>query len=424
MHRRGKRGVSAGTLLMSVITLMVLAGTGYLLARLSGGTDLHTLPATVLQEIPLVSGAPEAVAEIPIQPETEESTASVTSPPKGGRVALDFTGSVALETSVRQSGYHKTDGTYDFSDILLDISSVCTGQITTMPLENLILPSHKVSDLVAPEDVCAMLVSGGADQVTLGFSKAFDLGSEGIDTTVLSLQGAGLETMGAYRSEGDAALSQRIRSVGNLRIAFLAYTQSLSDSGKKAVRKTERSFAVPLLEQAEKDIPVVRSMGADLVVVCIHWGSVGQTSPTKAQRETAQALADAGADLIVGTGSRRVQTAEMIDTVRASGRAAQVLCAYDLGSLLSSSTKSGALESALLHVTCEVSAEGDVRFASITCTPTYQWRYRSGSLYVYRILRNLGEAPEEMSQGENTKMKKAREHLETVFANTPVRIAE
>jgi poly-gamma-glutamate synthesis protein (capsule biosynthesis protein) len=40
---------------------------------------------------------------------------------------------------------------------------------------------------------------------------------------------------------------------------------------------------------------------ADLVVVDLHWGTERMSCPTEAQRSLARALADAGADVIVGS---------------------------------------------------------------------------------------------------------------------------
>ena len=60
----------------------------------------------------------------------------------------------------------------------------------------------------------------------------------------------------------------------------------------------------------------------DVLVVSCHWGVEGSHTVTDGQRDTAQWLADAGVDLIVGTHPHVTQTAEWLTA--ADGRA--VLC--------------------------------------------------------------------------------------------------
>ena len=424
MHNHDRKGISLGTILTLTVTACVLLGMGVLLKQL-GGDAVFQLPVGELMESVALSAEEHTLEQnIPIQDrqEPETRTEPVPTRPMGGLVKMSFGGSVILETAVRQSGYDKSTKTYDFSDILSALHEEMTGDFAVLTLENLVVPSQKVSDLIAPDEVMNMLVSCGTDMVSFGFPKAYDQSENGLDTTLLSAQGTGLETVGAYRNEGDAAISARVHEVGPVRVAFLYYTQSLSDTGRKTMRNDGRAFAVPLLEQAEQDIRVVRSMGAQLVVVGVHWGSTGATAPTKAQKTLAQELTDAGADLIVGTGSRRVQTIEWLESHHEDGSTSSALCAYSLGCLLSASSKTGALESIILHVTADVDADGKVTLKDVRYTPTFQWKYKAGGQNRYRVLPADQEPPQDMSRDETQKMQKALERIQTLLDQTPATI--
>ncbi len=64
---------------------------------------------------------------------------------------------------------------------------------------------------------------------------------------------------------------------------------------------------------------------SDTVVVDLHWGEEGTECPTPRQEELAQSLVDAGADIVVGSHSHRVETA---------GRLGGALVDYGLGNFV------------------------------------------------------------------------------------------
>ena len=53
---------------------------------------------------------------------------------------------------------------------------------------------------------------------------------------------------------------------------------------------------------------------SDTIVVDLHWGEEGADCPTPRQEELAQSLVDAGADIVVGSHSHRVETAGRLGT--------------------------------------------------------------------------------------------------------------
>ena len=70
---------------------------------------------------------------------------------------------------------------------------------------------------------------------------------------------------------------------------------------------------------------------ADFTVVFVHWGTEYSFEPDELQRHTAKVLAENGAGIIVGHHSHTLQPIEYID----DGKGGKVLCAYSLGTLVS-----------------------------------------------------------------------------------------
>ena len=65
----------------------------------------------------------------------------------------------------------------------------------------------------------------------------------------------------------------------------------------------QRAFAVRYLDMGtiRSDIVQARAQGAEIVLVCAHWGVEYQTQPSDVIRNQAQEILEAGADVILGS---------------------------------------------------------------------------------------------------------------------------
>ena len=409
MKRRNHRGITTGTVAMVLISLVVVAGAVLLLQHLIDRHELYRIADLTNRMVPdkigssvqaPVSAAPQtstpkAASVVPVATRIPERQLSP--------ISLNFGGSVALETSIRQSGYHKADATYDFSEILESVAPSMQGDLSVLFMENLIAPGEKVSDLIAPAELADMYVSGGADMISMAFSKVLDLGLDGVHSTRMALESRGLDLAGVCDQRLDSGPESRIHEVAGWKIAILSYVWELSRKGTKASQDQEIEWSVSTIQEAEDEIRQVRNLGADAVIVCVSWGTAGDTAPSSRQVQTAQRLADTGADLIVGAGSRRVQKAELLTA--SDGR--RVLCAYSLGALLCESTKTGAMESCILHVKLSLDSSGRVQYEEIGYVPTFTWRQKISGTTRYRVIPANGEIPQGMNSEQKKKMANA-----------------
>jgi poly-gamma-glutamate synthesis protein (capsule biosynthesis protein) len=101
------------------------------------------------------------------------------------------------------------------------------------------------------------------------------------------------------------------------RVAFFAATDVLDDWLISSWTATDAQPGLASTKGAALDrlvagIRAVRPT-VDTVVVYLHWGVEGSTCPSPRQQELAQALVDAGADVVVGSHSHRVETAGRLD---------------------------------------------------------------------------------------------------------------
>ncbi len=439
MTHKPHRGISAGTIVMSLVTAVVLVASGSILPKLLGETELRidmgsalsalkldaVAPALALNDIPITNATPEVQPSIPPVPEstaapaaTETETPRETATPAptatpipGGTVRLTIGGSVNIDDDLRKSAYYSDSGKYDFTDILAPLLNEFSGDLTLLTLENVTDAESKTSSLNAPECVMDMLESAGVDMLALGFPKAYDKGQDALNATIRAAKSHGMTVIGAFTSRDDAA-QQRMQRVNNVDVAFLHYTQSISKNGASAIRKDGAVYALPTADPAAiaADIAALRANGADVVIVSIDWGKKDATAPTAAQKTLAQQLADAGADVIVGTGTRTVQTVEWL-TARSNGASRKVLCAWSLGSLINGERNDRDVAGMLLQLTITFDGE-EIAFDQVAYTPTFIWRYQMDGQHQYRVVASDQTPPDGMTDAHIGFMQKALRNIQ------------
>lgn len=102
-----------------------------------------------------------------------------------------------------------------------------------------------------------------------------------------------------------------------------------------------------------EDIKQAKTL-ADVVIVCPHWGTEYQTSPSKYQKAFASQMAEAGADLIIGTHPHVVQPIEWLENTDGH----KTLCYYSLGNYVSTQKQTICMLEGMAWVTFHVTETG------------------------------------------------------------------
>lgn len=435
------RGVSLGTVCMLAITVAVSGLSAVILPRLLGKADFSmmvdgtlsaltlddALPVLALNDIPIgevhptpaPSSAPTASARL-----ATPSPVPTATPVPGGTVTLTIGGSVNIDDAIRKSAYYSESKKYDFTEMMMLLKDEMASDLTLLTLENITLDSDKVSANNAPSAVMDMLADAGVDILALGYPKAYDKGQAGLAATVEAARERGMTTIGAYLTENEANTLCMV-TVDHVQVAFLHYTETISTTGQKAINADGQSYALPTMyingaaAAMLSDVRKAREAGADVIIVSLNWGTVSASKPTAAQKEVAQQLAEAGADVIVGAGSRVVQPITWLTSRQEDGSIRHTLCAWSLGSLLNESRKDGNVLGMLLQL--QISFDGDsLSFEKVCYTPTYIWRYKQDGQYYYRIAVSDQPAPDGMSDEQAGYMEKALRNLKKYLGDSPV----
>jgi len=152
----------------------------------------------------------------------------------------------------------------------------------------------------APPAAYEAVKAAGVDAVSVANNHTLDYGPVGLADTLSHAAAAGVPTFGAGAGAGQAYAAwltevrgTRIALVGISQVHELETTWNATDERPGVAHARDRARAVAAVRAARQR--------ADLVAVFMHWGKEGSQCPTAEMKSFAGAVADAGADLIVGT---------------------------------------------------------------------------------------------------------------------------
>ena len=142
---------------------------------------------------------------------------------------------------------------------------------------------------LAPIDYAQTLPDNSIEAATMENNHVMDFGEEGYASTMNALQSAGVvvansTTLGIYEVKG-------------VKIGMLAY--QTFNGGYDRIYQTLQS-----------DIDNARTLGCDIVTVSYHWGEELDYHPNANQQRLGKATIDAGADLVIGHHSHRINPIE------------------------------------------------------------------------------------------------------------------
>ncbi|MBI5832411.1 MAG: CapA family protein [Armatimonadetes bacterium] len=160
-----------------------------------------------------------------------------------------------------------------------------------------------------PEQVEAVLRTGGIDIVSVANNHTFDYGREGLRQTLANLLRWGLAAPGAGQGRA-GAVRPVIVERGGLKLGFVAYT----DWPPEDYLPAEDDACLATLDESTlaNEVAAARAQ-VDRLVVSVHWGQEYRATASDRQKQLGHALVDAGADLVLG---HHPHVAQPVETYR------------------------------------------------------------------------------------------------------------
>jgi poly-gamma-glutamate capsule biosynthesis protein CapA/YwtB (metallophosphatase superfamily) len=285
------------------------------------------------------------------------------------RFTVEASGDLLIHTAVWERAVALGGGDYDFAALFKEIKPYVAGaDLALCHVETPMTPAAPTSYPIfnTPPALARGIKATGWDACDTASNHSLDQTQTGIDETGKALDRAGVKHTGSFASSA-AQRKLVIVRVDRVRIAFLAYTTDTN--GIPAPHPWSVNIASPgrILDDARR----ARQMGADAVVVNLHWGggivpeyqpepSAGQLSLAK--RLTASPLIAA----IVAQGPHAVQPIERLN---------DKFVVFSEGNLISNQSPEAGLPAssqdglvALLHC---VSRGHHVRVSDVSYVPVF-----------------------------------------------------
>lgn len=185
-----------------------------------------------------------------------------------------------------------------------------------------------------------------------------DMGYEGLETTMARLREDGIAALGTNLTEEEQHQAKIIEKNG-LKIGFVAATYGLNGKevpdGKEYLvnvvkfHLNEKTKQEPALHLINRQIGFCKAHCCDFIIASLHWGYEYEFFPRQRQIETAHAIVEAGADLIISHHAHVIQPLEYYRPRRDPRRVA--IIAYSLGNLTSNFSAPHLVLSGLLNLT-------------------------------------------------------------------------
>lgn len=229
-----------------------------------------------------------------------------------------------------------------------------------------------------PVEITDALAYAGYDRCSTASNHAMDRGARGIDATLNALDRVKISHTGMARIPDE--INPKLILVNGISIAHMSYT--FSYNGLPAANGETWRSALINTDRILRDVRQARKLGAQVVLLSMHWGNERESTPSSYQTQIADAITKSGeVDLIIGSHAHVLQPIKIVNGT---------WVIYGLGNFLSdmptapkdppwpASTQDGAIVTTKITVT----TDDKVLVAKPVVTPTWVdrvagWQIRS-----------------------------------------------
>jgi len=420
MKKKRCRRVSLGTVFMLLLTGLVLAACIFFLSVIAGqdvyertGEYIRMLSEEgIFQQMGPLQVMPSPTKKITFIEDTPPPALAPTPTPvpQKSTITIAAGGTIYAPKAVRLGA--KSGTRFDFAPAFDALSDVLRQADLSIATLETLTAGEKLgySNYNTPAEILDAIRSSGIDLVALATDHVLDMGYQGIDITISELTTRGLAYAGVKPDDATDGRATMM-SIGGIQVAVLNYTYGLSETGSQKTKQDSRGMIAGIdADVMIRDVKQARVNGANLVIVLPHWGTKNKRDTADTLQILASQLAQAGADVILGTHPNVVQGTQRLRVMRSDGLEYDAVVCYSLGCLL---TESRADEN-----TAGMIAQLDVTYDPVTrrvtlgeleCIPVYIASQREDGKTVYRAVNAADEsALENLEKGEREKAIKAR----------------
>ncbi len=289
----------------------------------------------------------------------------------------------AQRNAAANSDANKDGHLYDFRPMFALVKPIISSvDLAICHLETPIAPDGEELSTFpyfgVPSEIADAIGDAGFDRCSTASNHAMDRGTRGIDATLNALDRARVAHTGMARTPSE--INPYVFKINGVQVAHMSYTFSYNGL-PVANGETWRSALIDK-DRILQDVRQARTLGAQVVLLSMHWGNERESAPSSFQQQIADEITKSGeVDLIIGSHAHVLQPIRKVN---------DTWVIYGLGNFLSdmpttpkdppwpASTQDGAI----VTTTITVAADGKVVVAQPVVTPTWVdrvsgWQIRS-----------------------------------------------
>lgn len=296
----------------TALTLALLSPSLALAACAGPSTSAPTQPAATQPASAATASAPSAgatgtVATTPARTASTRTPITAHSP-----LRIAFAGDIHFEGEKLAKVADDPDGLDSLRPSLSDADLTVVNLETAITQRGTPIP-EKPFTFRAPASALTTLKNAGVDIAGMANNHSADYGAQGLRDTLAAKKASPIKVIGVG-NDVDEADAPAVTTIGGVSVAVLNVTpldeQTTEMYGATASKPGVASFVQPYTSPAAQHfLASVKDAASryDVVIVWLHWGAEGETCPTDKQFEVEKIFKDAGADVIAGGHSHRVQ---------------------------------------------------------------------------------------------------------------------
>ncbi len=172
-------------------------------------------------------------------------------------------------------------------------------------------PLEKAFTFRCPTEALPSVRSNGVDVANQANNHSHDYGKDAMLDGRANLEASGIASVGTG-ADYDQATQPAVFEIEGWRVAVLGFGRK-ADSESWYATDERPGMAGAVDTDAMVDVISKTAASADLVIVTIHWGVELDTTPRAEDVDRAERMVAAGADIIFGHHSHRLQPLEFIE---------------------------------------------------------------------------------------------------------------
>ena len=244
---------------------------------------------------------------------------------KDKRMSIFMVGDVLINQAVLNDADPDGDGNYEFRSMFSYIEPMLKkydlrycNQESTIGGKNLGISAYPGFN--SPDEIGDTLVDMGFNMVSLANNHTLDRGTAAVNYSNNYWKKKNIITAGTYASEEERN-EITIHEKNGIKFAFLSYT-TISNAN------VPNNYVLNMYsnERASADIAKAKELGAEVIIVAMHWGTEYTNEETNSQKQNAEYLSNLGVNLIIGAHPHVVEPITYIN---------DTLVIYSLGNFIS-----------------------------------------------------------------------------------------